>query len=374
MKHIRQNKVCLWLCYFLSIFYTGCATTGEQARELEALKQLDAVIEWELNKENKDLQKDEVLVALYLDTEEIENSITEAEYRCYSRSPGRGGYSGIKRIPYRAPWVTWERFRSNDFKKEIVIDPGPPYKNVTKIVNLIPGEVTKLGRIVLEKVEAEGTASISGIIKDEDGKLLEGVEVSSTKGSTTTNAEGYYRIDGFGLEVCDLKVTKNGYIPGKAKVSIRNMDTRIIKKDFVLSFPRKVGIRYMISAGETDDFNSPQASGGTATFFVDEKYFPIPLYKIKNNDFRRFINKVRLNFRINNGRLTLDNSYAPIFYEHLLSSFSKEFEAINSVGALSRNQQHCPAIEEGDIILIDGGKVSDYTVKILFEEIQHILP
>jgi hypothetical protein len=142
MKNIRQNKIWLWFCYFLLIFYTGCATTGEQARELEALKQLDAVIEWELNKENKGLQKDKVLVALYLDTEEIENSTGEAEYRCYSRAPGRGGYSGIKRIPYRVPWVTWERLRSNDLRKEIVIDPGPPYKNVTEIVNLIPGEVT----------------------------------------------------------------------------------------------------------------------------------------------------------------------------------------------------------------------------------------
>jgi len=374
MKNIRQNRIWLWVCYFLLIFYTGCATTGQQARELESLKQLDAVIEWELNKEDKGLQKDEVLVALYLDSEQIEDSMAEAEYRCYSRTPGRGGYSGVKRIPYRAPWVTWERLRSNDLRKEIVIDPGPPYKNVTRVVNLIPGEVTNLGRIVPEKVEAEGTASISGTIKDEDREPLEGVEVSSAKGSTATNSEGYYRIDGFGLEVVDLKVTKNGYMPGKAKVSIRDMDRRIIEQDFALSFPRKVGLRYMISPGETDDFNSPQASGGTATFFIDKKYFPIPADQIKNNDFRRFINNVRLSFRVNDGRLTLGNFHAPIFYEHLLSSFSKEFEAINSVGALSHNRQHCPAIEEGDIILIDGGKVSDYTVKVLFEEIQRILP
>ncbi len=372
MKNIRQKKIYLWLFYFLLIFYAGCAITGEQARELEALKQLDAVIEWELNKENKGLQEDKVLVALYLDTEEIEGSTRKAEYRCYSL--GGGGYSGIRRIPYGTTWLIWERVRTNDFKKMIVIDPGPPYKNVTEIVNLIPGEVTNLGRIVLEKVEAEGTASISGTIKDEDGEPLEGVEVSSAKGSTATNSEGYYRIDGFGLEVVDLKVTKNGYMPGKAKVSIRDMDRRIIEQDFALSFPRKVGLRYMISPGETDDFNSPQASGGTATFFIDKKYFPIPADQIKNNDFRRFINKVHLNFRVHHGKLTLDNSYAPIFYERLRSSFSKEFESINSVGHLNHGSQRCPAIEEGDIILINGGKVSDYTVKILFEEIQRIVP
>lgn len=371
MKNIRQNKIWLWLFYFLLIFYTGCATTPEQARELEVLRQLNAVIEWELNKEDKGLQKDKVLVALFLDTEEIENSTRKAEYRCYSL--GRGGYSGIKRIPYRVPWVTWERLRSNDLRKEIVIDPGPPYKNVTKIVNLIPGEVTNLGRIVLEKVEAEGTASISGIIKDEDGESLERVEVSSKKGLTTTNSEGYYRIDGFGLEVVDLEVAKKGYIPNKAKVSIRDMDRRIIEQDFVLSFPRKIRLRYAISPKEKDDFNDPEATGGTASFFIGERFLPVPTDPIKSDDFRQFINQVRLNFRVNNGRLTLSNFYAPIFYERLRSS-SKEFEAINNVGPLNYNSQHCPAIQERDIILINGGKISDYTVKILFEEIQRIIP
>jgi hypothetical protein len=371
-ENIRQNKICLLLCYFLLIFYTGCVATREQMRGREAIRQLNAVIKWELNKENKDLQRGKVLVALYLDTEETESSIAKAEYRCYS-SPGRGGYSGIKKIPYRVPWVTWERLSSNDLRKEIVIDPGPPYKNITKIVNLIPGEVTNLGRIVLEKVEAEGTASISGIIKDEDGEPLEGVEVSSTRGSTTTNSEGYYRIDGFGLEVCDLKVTKKGYIPNNIKVSIRDMDKRIIEQNFVLSFPRRIRIRYAISPKEKDDFNDTEAAGGAAAFFIGENYLPVPVEQIKNDDFRQFISQTRLNFRVNDGRLTLNNSYAPIFYERLCSS-SKEFEAINSVGPLNYNSQFCPAIQEGDIILINGGKVSDYTVKILFEEIQRILP
>jgi len=367
MKNIRKNKICLSLCYFLLIFYTGCATTREQV----ALRQLNAVIEWELKEASKSPQKDRVLVALYLDTEEIENSTRKAEYRCYS--VGRGGYSGFKRIPCGTPWLIWERVRTNDFKKRIVIDPGPPYKNITKIVNLIPGEVTNLGRIVLEEVEAEGTASISGVIKDENGEPLEGVEVSSTKGGTTTNSEGYYRIDGFGLEVCDLKVTKKDYIPNKTKISIRDMEKRVINQDFVLSFPRNIRLRYVISPRGKDDFNDIDATGGTAAFFIGEKYMPVPVDKIDNVDFKQFINQVRLNFRVNDGRLALSSSYAPIFYERISSSF-KEFEAINNVGTLNYNSQHCPAIQEGDIILINGGKVSDYTVKILFEEIQLILP
>jgi len=357
--------------WFVGHYLSSQREQANKRRELEALRQLNAVIEWELNKENKDLQKDKVLVAFYLDTEENENSTKKAEYRCYSLEGG--GYSGIKMIPYGTPWSTWEMVRTNDFKKKIVIDPGPPYKNFTKTVTLIPGEVTNLGHIVLERVEDEGTASISGIIKDEDGEPLEGIEVSSKKGLTTTNSEGYYRIDGFGLEVCDLEATKKGYIPNSTKVSIRDMDKRIIEQNFVLSFPRRIRIRYTISPKEKDDFNDPEATGGTAAFFIGEKYLPVPVDQIKNDDFRQFINQVRLNFRVNDGRLTLNNSYAPIFYERLCSS-SKEFEAINSVGPLNYNSQFCPAIQEGDIILINGGKVSDHTVKILFEEIQRILP
>jgi hypothetical protein len=369
MEHSKENKI-LRIFYFLLIFYTGC-TTPERARGLEAHRQLAAAIKWELNEKNDQAQEDKVLVALYLDTEDGSDSMTKAEYRCYS--VGRGGYSGIKSVPYKTPWLTWERVRTNDFKKEIVIDPGPPYRNATIIVNLIPGEVTNLGRIVLEKVKAEGTASISGIIKDERGRLLEGVTVSSEKGDTTTDSEGYYRIEGLSLEVCNMEVTKKGYIPNSSKVSIRDMDKRIIQQDFVLSFPRRVKFRYVISPEGKDDFNAIDATGGTAEFYVNKKYFPIVVDHSQSDDFRRFVDKTRLNFRVNGNKLTLNNSYAPIFYESVNSSRT-EFESVKSVGPLQYNSQHCPEIHESDIILINGGRVSDYTIKILFEEIEPVVP
>ncbi len=350
------------------LFYASYSNANRNA-----LEQLDAVIELELEKEAKNPRKDRVLVALYLDTKERSTPPEKAEYRCYNRAHRRGGYSGIKRIPYGVPWTVWERMRSNDSKKEIVIDPGPPYKNFTKIITLLPGEVTNLGRIVLEKVKAKGTASICGTVKDENGRPLEGVEVTSKKGVVTTDAEGFYRIDGVGLEVCNLETAKEGYIPNNRKVSIRNMDKRIIKQDFVSSFPRKVRFRYVISPQEKDDFNSPEATSGTVEFFVDEKRFPLVFDQIKDEDFRQFIDKVRLSFRINRNELTLDNRYAPIFYKRYHLS-SEEFETINSVGTLDYNRQHCPVLQEGDIILINGGEISNYTVKILFEEIQRIVP
>jgi hypothetical protein len=372
MKNIRRNKICLWLCCLLLISYAG--GTDEQEREREALEQIDKIIEWELNKKDKATQKDEVLVALYLDTEEIGDSTKTAEYRCYSLSSGgRCGYSGIKTVPFGAPWSTWERIQSNGFKKEIVIDPGPPYKNFTKVVNLVPGEVTNLGYIVLEKVEAEGVVSISGTIKDENGEPLEGVEVSSPKGVAVTDSQGRYRIDGFGLDVYDLTAVKNGYISASIKVSIRDMDNSVIEKDFVLSLPRKIRLRYVISPKDINDFNSPEATAGTAAFSVDKTFLPFPVEQIESSDFRQFINQVRMDVRLANGKLTLSDSYAPIFYERLRSAYV-DFEAIRGVENLDYNAQHCPPIEQGDIILIDGGKTSDYVVKILFEEIQPVLP
>jgi len=338
------------------------ATTESFDKESIIQKQLEEAIDKEIKNQKG------ALVALYLDAEDITNVTGQAEYRCYSR-PGRGGgYSGIRRVPYRTAWTRWER-APNSIQKEIVIDPGPPHKTFTKVVTLIPGEATNLGHIVLEKVKAEGTASISGTIRDENGKPLEGVKISSKKGIATTNGEGLYRIDGFGLEVCELEATKKGHIPYPAKVSIRDMDERIIKQDFVLSYRRKVGFRYVISPKGKDDFNDPNATNGTAEFFVDKKYFPISSDQIKNEVFKKFVARVRLNFRVNDDKLTLDNSYAPIFYKSIPSS-SEQFEAINSVRAGSFNSQRCPPIHEGDIILINGGKISEYTLKILFEKVR----
>jgi hypothetical protein len=238
----------------------------------------------------------------------------------------------------------------------------------------MPGEVANLGRIVFEKVEADGTASIVGTIRDENGKPLEGITVSSNKAVVTTDAQGSYRIDGLGLEVCDLSVTEEGYMPGSAKVSIRNMDKRIIKRDFVLSRQKKIRLRYAISPQKTDDFNSPEAEEGTVEFLVDKTSVPLFTEQMKNKNFNQFVERVQLNFKVDKGKLTLRNFHAPILYKRYRSS-SEEFETINSVGALYYySSQRCPPIQEGDIILINGGRISAYTLKILFEEVQQVLP
>ena len=364
---LDKKLICLAAVIIGLSLCAGC-TSVAQVDQLVG-RQLDAVIEWELNEGGKKPDGNSVLVALYLDTEDSKDTTTIAEYRCYNY--GGGGYSGINRIPFGTPWTRWERIKSNRFKKEIVIDPGPPYKKAKRIVTLIPGETANLGRIVLEKVEADGTASIVGTIRDENGKPLEGITVSSNKAVVTTNAKGSYRVDGLGLEVCDLNVKEEGYISTSAKVSIRNMDKRIIRQDFVLSGKKKIRLRYVISPREKDDFNSPEAVEGTAEFFIDKEFVPLVVEQTKDKDFSRFIDKVKLRFEVKNSKLSLRHFYAPIFYKKYRSS-SEDFETISSVGTF--HSQRCPPIQEGDIILINGGEISDYTLKILFEEVQQILP
>jgi Carboxypeptidase regulatory-like domain len=372
MKHFAQSTIWLCLSCTLLIFYAGCAEKSRQTAERWPLEQLDEVIKWELSKDKESPQKDKVLVALYLDDNgRTKDSTQKAEYRCYN--PEGGSYSGIKEISYGSPWTTWERLRTNQFKKKIVIDPGPPYKTITKLVTLIPGQVTNLGRIKLEKVRAWGTASVSGTVKTEDGVLLEGAKLSFEDNSVTTDSQGRYTVSELKLGDYDLQVSKKGYIPGKAKVSIRNMENRNIGKDITLSYPRKVSVRYMITPGSINDFSDSRSSDGTMTLLIDKGYLPISIRQIKNDDFRKFIDKMGLSFRINNGKLTLRNNYSSIFCE-LIPASPEKFEEITTVEPLDRILFEYSDMQEGDILLMDGGDRSDYKLKLLFEKITPVLP
>lgn len=356
----------------------GCVNLDKEA----ALK-LDALIEWELNENDRKPQQNSALIALYLDTKggldttvipDYRNGGRDttmlAEYRCYLPY---GGYTGGPMIPLGVPWIKWERVGPERFRKLIVIDPGPPYKNVEKTVTLIPGEVTNLGRIVLEKVKAKGTASIEGTVKDKNGTPLEGVTITSCKPEVMTGADGAYRIDGLGLEVCDLTANKEGYIPTRQRVSVRNMDRRMIEQDLVLSPNMKIRMRYVISPLEQDDFHDPQAAEGTVELLVDQNHIRLEIETLKDKELAGFADKVGLNFQITGDELRLRQYYAPIFYKRYRDS-AEGFGTIKSVGDLDQNSQRCPPIHEGDIILINGGKISPYTVKILFEQVQEIEP
>ncbi len=221
--------------------------------------------------------------------------------------------------------------------------------------------------------QGAATTSVSGTIRDENGDPLGRVKVSSLKGIVFTNAEGIYRIDGFGLEICELVASKDGYIPCRVRVPIQDLNDRTTKQDLVLSFRRKLRFRYMISPEGRDDFSDPDAANGVEEFLVDEEYRAISPNQINNDSFKEFVDVARLGFRVNEDKLTLHNFDPPIFYKSLPSS-SEEFEAISSVGAASPRSWVCPPIQQGDIILIDAVKASGYTLKILFEQVQTLKP
>lgn len=375
---VKQYLTFILLC--LIVVCAGCVEKNRQTID----RQLDDVIKWQLDKEDNALQKDKVLIALYLDDNGyIKDPAQKAEYYCYDIE---GGYRPGQ-ISYGSPWTTWERVHTNRFKKKIVIDPGPPYKTITKFVTLIPGRVTNLGRIKLEKVRAWGTASVSGTVKTEDDVALEGATVFLKDNPVTTDSQGNYTISGLRLGDYRLQIIEKGYISKTAKISIRNMENRKIRQDITLSYPREVSFRYVICPGSVNDFSDSRSSGGTMSLLIDDYYFYLPVDLINNEDFKQFVKKTLLNFRLNKGLLTLDNSHAPIFYEHIPASsmqfeegISKqqalinEFEMITAVDPLDYNDQRGPAIEEGDIVLIDGDKISDYKLKLLFEKITPVIP
>ncbi len=340
-------------------------TAESTERESAIQKLLEDAVAKEIHKQQG------ALVALYLDAGKTRNARARAKYRLY-RHPRTAGSIGDNAVPYGVPWTRWERV-AEATKREIVIDPGPPYKNFEKVVTLRPGQVTNLGHIILEKVQAEGTASISGTVTNENGAPVEGVRVSSPKRSATTNAKGLYRIDGFGLEAFDLVAEKRGYVSDIAEISIRDMDKRLIKQDFVLSFPRQVKFHYAISTKEQDNFSGPGATSGTAEFLVNRPRFRIPLGQIEDQHFKTFADRVVPQFWLDEGKLTMQ-SFLPVLYKVLPPSSSGQFAAIKSVGTLDRNSQMCPSIQEGCIVLIDGADASEYTLKMLLEEARPIVP
>ena len=95
------------LIYFAAVV-TGLSLCGGCSNVEQIVeRQLDDVIEWELNKGAKNANRNSVLVALYLDTVDSKDATTIAEYRCYNY--GSKSYSGIQKVPFGTPWTRWEK-------------------------------------------------------------------------------------------------------------------------------------------------------------------------------------------------------------------------------------------------------------------------
>lgn len=340
-------------------------TQGEKA--LKELQELIAIRKGFLHQ-----RRDSALVALFLDTEDPNDELPRgfALYQCYSIDSG--GTSGSERVPLRVAWTRFEEFVGFTPQKRIEIDAGPPYEAFKQTVILKPGEVANLGHIVLRKVKAEGTAKITGVIKGDTGDVLQGATVTCNKGTATVGPDGRYTFEGFGLEIVNIKASKPGYFGRSATVSIRNMDQRVINQDLRLYLPRRVKFRYAISPEGANHVVGQDVETGTLKFVIDSEIFKLYDKHLPGEKFNEFAKQTRLHFSMWTGKLTLDNSIAPIFYNSALQGAS--FDSIKQIGPMDVNDQHCPQLYPGAIILINGGRISKHVVKILFEEIEIIKP
>lgn len=306
------------------------------ARKNKALAQLGEAIELQLSKDGENPRKNQVLAAIYLDDNgQINNYRKRAEFRCYFVRSGQiGGYTGGM-IPYNTPWTgkLWID-DPDEFERKIVIDAGPQYEYITKDVTLAPGQVVNLGYVKLEKVSENPVASIHGVIKGEDGQLLEGAKVASLSTDTVTDSDGSYSIDVFRIGECSLNATKSGYVSSRKTVKVEDKGD-IIDKDITLPIPRNVTIRYMIVSREIDDFTSPKATGGTISVLVNKESISLPERQIKSENLKKFIDETNLRFNFRSGKFMLRTSYSSVLTE-LIQHPGEKFEDITTVGTLDR--------------------------------------
>ena len=307
-------------------------------------------------------------VAMYLDTAEpgAEVADNKVNYKCY-----RGyGYSGNVSVPLREAFVRREYSRDGD--RRIELDPGPPFKVVIRHVTLKEGEVTNLGHILLERQEFEGTASIMGTVRDHNGALIPGATVTAGDQEVVSDEKGRYRLDGFELENVSITTKASGYRGEKARVSIRDMSNREIEQELKMFRPRRMKLRYVISAKDDSSFVGPDVEKGSIDVVIESSQTRLKQYHFDSDSFRKFVADTGLSLGFYQGQVRLNGYRGPVCYRK--SASGSDFDEIESMGDFDYNEQRCPLLEEGNFVLMrgfgdtPGSKVSPYCVKILFEE------
>lgn len=312
------------------------------------------------------------MVVLYLQAEGDDPKLASSDvnYRCYFQA----GYSGNRYIQLGKPIMIRES-ASRPRDARIQLDAGPGYKILNRNLTLEPGKVYNLGRIKFEKKKFEGTASIKGFVRDSFGKPLSGVTVTAGNQEVETDDNGSYQLDGFKLEDVSIKAEAKGYHQEiTSRVSIRNMDNRMIKKDLVMFQPRRVKLRYVISAKDNNFLEGLEVEKGSINVLVDSSQTDFSKFHHDSKNFSQFAKDVGLGLAFKGGNLRIANFRGPIFYQQ--SAGETKFDEVESVGEVDINSQICPALEEGKFVLIRGFSkqpgirgVSPYCVKILTEKI-----
>jgi hypothetical protein len=341
-------------------------TSSTDSSEIQ--RQIDARVE-NVQKSPNPSGEPRAIVALYVDTEVPREGLPQGhvEYRCYIWD----GWSGSERIPLRQGWARAELVSAANGVRRIQLDPGPPYETFSREVSLKEGEVANLGRIVLKKVKAEGTATISGIVKDVTGNPLPNATVSAGKRKAKADSTGKYQITGVGLEVVSLAPSKGGYFGANRTISIRNMDNRNITQDLVMHQPQRLSMRFAISGINSDSVAGGNVREGTFGIVVDKPRVNLWEQDYVLEPFTTFVKEAWLGLEFDDDGLKLRNISGPIFYQ--VAEKGADFRLITTVGDI--RDQFCPPLKPGSVILIRGFKqgaakgVSNYCVKILIEEL-----
>lgn len=340
----------------------------------EVERQIEARIELSKDSRKKLKQDDGAIVAMYVDTEEPEDSIAgRIEYRHL-----QGRYSsGVRRSPFRKAWTDFVEVRdiANGAKHRITLDAGPPYEIYEREFEVSKGEVVNLGRIVLKKIKENGTSSIFGKVIGADRKPLRDVEVSAGPGKTRTDENGEYKIDGLRMGTVPIEFSKDGYLKVEQSLPIRKASSREI--NLVLFRPASVKLKYVISGENSNSFVGPDVESGEVEMTVNSELMDLSECRFSSRAFTDFAHDTGMRLR-SNGSLAISFFRNPVYSEILKTSVP--FDSITEVEDFSHASSHVP-LKQGSTVLLrgyrEGGAIrrngtrghSGYCVKIFVEKL-----
>lgn len=139
-------------------------------------------------------------------------------------------------------------------------------------------------------------------------------------------------------------------------------------------------MKYVVSDEDSNSFVGPGTEQGTVQLLVDSSRFELRSEQYSSKNFTTFVNNFHYRISYQGDAWVIGYFYGGSFFQE--SKTNESFESIESVGEIDYNNQFCPPLREGQIILIRGFRkldekgvskqgekgVSRYCVKILVEE------
>ena len=253
--------------------------------------------------------------------------------------------------------------------RKLVLDAGPPYVPIEIPFQLVAGSSTNLGRVVLRKSQAKNPVRVAGTVRDMQGKPIEGVKVSAGTKSVETDKEGFYEIDGFGLEEVQLKAEKPGHKSESKMIVIRDDRKRTERRDFVLAPPLKIKFRYVVSPKRSDSLSGDGIEEGVWEGFASSDGVELAS-SVLTPRMKEFCEQTGLSISVQEAQISFKKRHAFVFFK--LPNENLSFNQIMKAGSADTNSQRSPSLVQGSKIIILGfrpwdlekSKVSEYCVKV----------